>query len=310
MAELRERWASAESRVGQRLAHKFRLDRLLGVGGMAAVYEATHRNGKRVALKVLHPSLCHSERQRKRFLREAYVANTIEHRGVVQVYDDGVDPSGAAYLVMELLSGETLAALQKRKGGTLELDRVLDIANQLLDVLSAAHARGAIHRDIKPENVFVESHGRIRVLDFGIARLFEHVPGSTVDTQAGVLGTPAFMPPEQARGHWDEVDQRSDVWAAGATLFTLVTGKFVHGGGTPNEQLGRAMSVPARSLRESAADLPDGFVEIVDRALRYDRSERWPAARSMQQALRALRPGSSSFTLDPIEAPDSPPPTA
>lgn len=99
-----------------------------------------------------------------------------------------MDDTGAPYLVMELLSGETLAALRKRSGGRLALDIVLDITHQLLDVLSAAHARGVIHRDIKPENLFWESGGRLQVLDFGVARSFEHIPGSTVDTQASVLG--------------------------------------------------------------------------------------------------------------------------
>ena len=288
MVETSERRAIAEARMGKPFAHKYRLKRLLGIGGMAAVYEASHRNGKRVALKLMHSRFGDSERQRKRFLREAYVANSIDHPGVVQVYDDGIDDTGAPFLVMELLSGETLAAMRKRNGGKLELDVVLDIAHQLLDILAAAHARGVIHRDIKPENLFWETSGRLRVLDFGVARSFEHVPGATVDTQASVLGTPAFMPPEQARGHWAEVDQTSDLWAVGATLFNLITGQFVHGEGTPNEQLGRSMSVPAPSLGTVTADLPPVFVEVVDRALRYEQNERWPDADSMQRALSPL----------------------
>jgi serine/threonine protein kinase len=309
MAEAGERRALAEARVGKPFANKFRLHRLLGMGGMAAVYEATHRNGKRIALKVMHPRFCDSERQRKRFLREAYVANSIEHPGVVPVYDDGVDDTGAAYLVMELLSGDTLAALRKRSGGKLELVAVLDIADQLLDVLAAAHERGVIHRDLKPENLFWESSGRLRVLDFGVARSFVHVPGSTVDTQASVLGTPAFMPPEQARGHWNDIDQRSDLWAVGATLFNLVSGQFVHGEGTPNEQLGRAMSVPARTLREITPELPAPFIEAVDRALRYERHERWPDARTMQHALWELRGSGPRPANERLETASKPQPS-
>src|SRR6187549_2806911 len=111
----------AQERLGRLIGGKFRLARVLGVGGMACVYEAVHhRNGKRVAIKLLHPALCGSEQQRKRFLREASVANTVDHPGVVQVHDDGIEPDGSAYLVMELLEGETVAALRKQRGGRLE----------------------------------------------------------------------------------------------------------------------------------------------------------------------------------------------
>jgi serine/threonine-protein kinase len=165
-----------------------------------------------------------------------------------------------------------------------------------------------IHRDIKPENVFLEASGRLKVLDFGVARLFEHVPGSTVDTQDTVLGTPAFMPPEQALGHWHRVDPRSDIWAAGATLFTLASGQLVHGPGTPNEQLGRAMSSSVRSLATVAPDLPPAFVAVVDRALRYAPDERWDDARTMQHALRELcgtADLASVYSVQPFTAPNS-----
>ncbi len=267
---------------------KFKLLRLLGVGGMAAVYEACHRNGKRVALKLLHPALSLSERQRKRFLREAYVANTIGHQGVVQIHDDGIDTDGTAYLVMELLEGETLAAAAKARGGRLPVGMLLDIADQVLDVLAAAHTRGVVHRDIKPENIFLMKSGHVKVLDFGIARLFDHVPGATVHTQDGsMLGTPAFMAQEQARGRWDEVDHRTDLWAVGATLFTLVTGELVHAADTPNEQLGKAMTMPARRLADLHPDLPKPFGDAVDCALRFEQAQRWRDALCMQEALRA-----------------------
>lgn len=277
----------ARSRVGSLLGGKFRLRQLLGVGGMAAVYEAQHRNGKRVALKVMHRSLDGSARERERFLREAYAANTIRHDGVVQIFDDGVDASGAVFLVMELLEGATLADLQRATGGKLGLPLAIAAAEQLLDVLAIAHERGVIHRDIKPANLFMTKTGQLKVLDFGVARVFEPMAGSTVETQSGaMLGTPAFMPQEQARGRWDEVEARSDLWAAGATLFTLVSGEHVHVADTPNEQLGRAMTMPARSLGSVSSELPSPFVEVVDRALRYERDERWPDARTMLAALR------------------------
>ncbi|HEX2677876.1 MAG TPA: serine/threonine-protein kinase, partial [Polyangiales bacterium] len=216
---------------------------------------------------------------------------------------DGVSDDGTAYLVMELLDGETVGTLQRNKGGKLELALVLDIVDQLLDVLATAHARGVVHREIKPENLFVTRNGTVKVLDFGIARMFEHVPGATIETQAGVmLGTPAFMAQEQARGRWDEVDQRSDLWAVGATMFTLLTSEFVHAADTPNEQLGRAMTVPARSLRAVQPSLPEDLMLIVDRALRYERDERWPDALSMQQALRVFRGERTTLPEAPMTA--------
>ena len=157
----------------------------------------------------------------------------------------------------------------------------------MLDVLDAAHARGVVHRDIKPDNLFVTDDGLVKVLDFGVARLFEHIPGATIETRDGsTLGTPAFMAQEQARGRWDEVDARTDLWALGATLFTLCSGQVVHPAETANEQLGKAMSTPARSLGSHDPELPELFVATVDRALAFDREKRFADAASMQAALR------------------------
>ncbi len=287
MGDRHELYTLAQARVGRLVNGKFRLLRLLGVGGTASVYEASHRNGKRVALKLLHASLGASPRQRKRFLREAYVANTVAHPGVVQIYDDGLDDDGTAFLVLELLSGRTAGALAREHAGKLPLERVLDLGDQVLDVLAAAHARGVVHRDIKPDNLFVTDDGLVKVLDFGVARLFEHIPGATIQTRDGsMLGTPAFMAQEQARGRWDEVDARTDLWALGATLFTLCSDQLVHHADTANEQLGKAMSMPARSLGSLDLELPERFVATVDRALAFDREARFADAASMQAALR------------------------
>src|SRR3954469_14843641 len=145
----------AQSRVGTRIRGKWRVDKLLGVGGMGAVYSATHRNGSRVALKVPHPQLSMLSDIRARFAREGYVANSVSHHGVVRVLDDDETEDGAAFLVMELLEGETADARARRVGGKLSLDDALIVADGLLDVLAAAHASGIVHRDIKPENVFL-----------------------------------------------------------------------------------------------------------------------------------------------------------
>lgn len=155
------------------LCGKWTLRRLVGVGGMAAVYEAEHRNGKRVAVKVLHAELSIAGEVLSRFLREGYAANRVGHPGAVSVLDDGVAEDGAAFLVMDLLEGETLEVRRTRSRGGLPVAEVLRIADAVLDILAAAHTRGIVHRDVKPENIFVTSAGEVRLLDFGIARVHD-----------------------------------------------------------------------------------------------------------------------------------------
>jgi serine/threonine-protein kinase len=273
-------------RVGQVLLEKWRLDVLLGVGGMAAVYAATHRNGSRVAIKMLHQELSINQQVRSRFLREGYVANSVGHDGAVRVADDDVTQDGAAFLVMELLDGETLASRRERMGGTLSEDDVLSIADHLLDILVAAHARGIVHRDLKPENIFLTRAGQLKVLDFGIARLRESTSASTATRSGASMGTPHYMPPEQARGRWDEVDGRSDLWAVGATMFELLSGRMVHDGQTANEVLLAAMTNHAQPLGSVAPTIATAVCYVVDKALRFERERRWLDAGRMQEAVR------------------------
>ena len=275
----------AQTRVGRVLKDKWRLDSLLGVGGMASVYAATHRNGARVAVKMLHSELSIDPNVRGRFLREGYVANAVGHRGAVTVLDDDVAEDGSVFLVMELLDGETLEARRERSGGRLDAGEVLSISDQLLDVLTAAHAKGIVHRDLKPENIFVTVDSVVKVLDFGIARVRQLSTASTATRTGTTMGTPAFMPPEQARGRWELVDPRSDLWAVGASMFTLLTGRLAHEAVTMNEQLLAAMTRQAPSLG-STATFPRQLVAVVDRALAYEMAERWPDAVSMQEAIR------------------------
>jgi serine/threonine-protein kinase len=283
----------ARARIGTVLKEKWRLDKLIGVGGMAAVYAATHRNKKRAAIKMLHPELSMDATIRERFLREGYVANSVGQRGAVSVDDDDVSEEGLAYLVMELLDGETIEQRWERKGRLLSPHEALSVMDQLLDTLAAAHARGIVHRDLKPENMFLTRDGAVKVLDFGIARVREltrsDAPGRApmTTTQAGsTMGTPTFMAPEQARGKWDDVDGRTDLWAVGATLYTLLTGEFVHKGETVNETLALAVTRPAPSLAELRGDLHPALIRFVDKALAYDKSARFADAAAMQHALR------------------------
>jgi serine/threonine protein kinase len=161
----------AQKRIGTVLKGKYTLDRLLGAGGMAAVYAATHRNQKQFAVKMLHAELSVHEDIRARFLREGYAANSVKHPGAVAVMDDDTAEDGAAFLVMELLEGTTIEGWWEQAGQRLDVESVLRIAWQLLDVLAAAHAKAIVHRDIKPANLFVTRNGELKVLDFGIARV-------------------------------------------------------------------------------------------------------------------------------------------
>lgn len=276
----------SQTRVGTTLRGKWRLDVLLGVGGMAAVYAATHRNGTRAAIKILHPELSTHAHVRSRFLREGRVANTVNHPGAVKVVDEDEDSSGAVFLVMELLDGESLEARAARLDGKLPVDEVLAAADQLLDVLIAAHDKGVIHRDLKPENVFLTRDGQIKVLDFGIARLRELSTASSATRAGSTMGSPQAMPPEQARGLWDEVDARSDLWAVGALMFALLAGRSVHEGRTTNEVLLSAMTKPAAPLASVVPTIHGAVARVVDRALAYERDGRWPDARAMQNAVR------------------------
>jgi serine/threonine-protein kinase len=273
-----------QSRVGSTIDGKWQLTRVLGIGGMAAVYAAVHRNQNRVAIKMLHDEQSRSASMRARFLREGYAANTVEHPGAVRVFDDGVS-EGVAYLVMELLEGETLEDRVVRHGGRLPAAEVLAIADQLLGVLAAAHDKGIVHRDIKPDNLFLTKSGELKVLDFGIAHLKELQSSGGTSTQV-LMGTPSFMPPEQARARWSEVDARSDVWATGATLYYLLTGRFVHEGETFAEQLAHAVREPVKPLLEADPSVPRVVAELVDRAAAFTPAERWQTARAMQTAVR------------------------
>ncbi len=280
--------AQAAKRIGRVLCGKWRIERLIGMGGMAQVFEATHRNGRRVAVKMMRPTLAVEPSLVERFLREGYVANKLEHPGAVAILDDDVTDEGVPFLVMELLVGRTLGE-RLRDQGPLALDAALRVADEALDVLAAAHERGIVHRDIKPDNLFETDGGAIKVLDFGIARLRDQLT-SGGETQAGTtMGTVGYMAPEQARGQVAAIDARSDVWAMGATVFTLLTGRIVHDAATPNEALLLSMTVPVPALSSMIAHLPPAVCALLDHARAFDLQARFGIARAMQKATREAR---------------------
>jgi eukaryotic-like serine/threonine-protein kinase len=269
--------------VGRLLADKWRIERLLGVGGMSAVYAARHRNGNRVAIKVLRPELAANEATRLRFLREGYIANRVGHEGATAVLDDGAS-DGLYFLVMELVEGESLEALCRRAGGKLPPEQVIGLSKQLLDVVAFAHQNNVIHRDIKPANVLVTRTGAIKLLDFGIAT-FRHEGDVSHTASDAVLGTPAYMSPEQARGRHREVDARTDIWGVGATMFRMLSGRLLHEGGTAQEVVIATATRPAPALSRVCPQAPPALAAAVDRALRLEPEQRFPNAESMRAAL-------------------------
>jgi serine/threonine protein kinase len=287
----------ANARIGVLLKGKYTLDRVLGTGGMATVYAATHRNGKEFAIKVLHADLSMRTDTRTRFLREGYLANRVNHPGAVAVLDDDVAEDGGAFLVMELIQGQTVESLWERQRGRLPWSMVAGIALQLLDVLAAAHERGLVHRDIKPGNLMLTHDGQLKVLDFGIARLRDMAGAHT--TQTGmVMGTPAFMAPEHAMAKTEEIGTQTDVWAVGATMFTLATGKLVHEADNTQQLLIKAATTPARPVASLMPAMPKGLAHVIDRALAFEKKNRWPSAAAMQTALREA--AREAFTTVPV----------
>jgi serine/threonine-protein kinase len=277
----------AQRRIGTTLRNKWTLERLLGQGGMAAVYVGVHKIGRREAIKILNSDVAREPEMRARFEQEANAVNRFTHPGAVEIRDIDVADDGAPFLVMELLEGDPLSNLARRPGG-VPVDDLLRIVDELLDVLVAAHAQAIIHRDIKPDNLFVQRDGRLKVLDFGIARV--RAGAARMHTRAGAtLGTAPYMPPEQIKGM--EIDARADLFAVGATMFRILARRRVHEAGSETELMVKMATEQAPSLASVAPDVPRHVCLVVDRALMFEREQRYPDAATMQADIRAVRAG-------------------
>ena len=271
----------------------YRILELIGEGGMGVVYLAEHPSmGRRAAVKVLHAGLAQNAEIAARFFNEARAANAVRHPGIVEVFDLGALPSGATYIIMEFLEGESLAS-RIRRIGQLGIGEAVDLAGQTAEVLAAAHGKGIVHRDLKPDNLFLvpdpRAPGRehVKVLDFGIAKLSLEASGAdSVRTRTGaVMGTPLYMSPEQCRGT-REVDLRSDVYSLGIILYELVCGRrpFVSEG--QGELIHMHIAVAPEPPRAHNPALSPALERVILAALEKD-----PAARTqtMGDFLRGLR---------------------
>lgn len=279
---------SAEERVGTTIDDRWVLQSILGSGGMGTVYAGQHvNNGRRAAIKVLHAAYKDDLDLCGRFYNEASASNRVPHPGTVHALDDGTLVDQTPFLVLEYLEGENLEQHRLRAGGCLSEVTTFEFADAILSILSAAHGVGVVHRDVKPDNVFITEKGEVKLLDFGIAKIPDARRPDRTDANIS-LGTPAFMAPEQARARWDEVDEQSDLWALGATLFTVLTGRLVHEAETTNELLLAAMTESAAPVRDVESGIYPGVASVLERALSFNKEDRYASALEMQGAVRRV----------------------
>jgi serine/threonine protein kinase len=295
--------------IGQTLGH-YRIDAKLGEGGMGVVYRAfdTHLD-RAVAIKVLRPDATASPDRKRRFVQEAKSASALNHPGIVHIYDiDSANlPDGPIdFIAMEFVPGKTLD--QYIGKGGLSLNDALKYGIQIADALARAHAAGIVHRDLKPANIIVADDGRVKLLDFGLAKLTEVIDGdpegatatmaaqATPQTEEGsILGTVAYMSPEQAEGR--KVDGRSDIFSFGSVLYEMVTGRRAFEGTNKISTLGAILHTEPKAASEISAGVPTELDKIIARCLRKDPERRAQGIADIKLALEELKQESESGRL-------------
>src|SRR5918993_3069801 len=289
--------------IGTQIGH-YRIERKLGEGGMGEVYLASDTKlGRQVALKILTGVLADDADRRERFEREARAAAALNHPNIVTIHSvENID--GVPILTLELIDGQTLGELIPADG--LPLDRVLTLGIPLADAVGAAHQRGITHRDLKPANVMVTTDGRLKVLDFGLAKVKEEaqfvadagMPTAALTGEGRIVGTVAYMSPEQAEGK--TVDPRSDVFSLGIILYEMATGKRPFGGDTHMSTLSSIIKDTPKSIQEVRPGLPRDLAKIINRCLAKDVEDRYQSAKDLRNDLRALKNDLTSGEIVPI----------
>ncbi len=292
--------ADKPSTVARVVDGKYQIVRMVGRGGMGAVYEAIHTTmQRRVALKILNADLVSNPAALERFRREALLSGRLKHPNAITIYDYGMSAIGEAYIVMEFIEGHSLAhELQQAK--TLSPLRVVSVLAPVCDAVHAAHAEGIIHRDLKPANIMLEklrTGETVKVLDFGIAKLAMNNPNLMNLTGTGIIGTPQYMSPEQCQAH--RIDGRSDVYSIGIIAYEMLTGKLPFDEPTPLATVIAQVKQKPKPLRELRPEIPPALEAIVMRALEKSPANRYQTAEEFAEAFRSvqrqLAPGSVSM---------------
>ena len=270
----------------------------LGRGGMATVYRANDpRFEREVAVKVLPSELLHADPQfRLRFEREAKIIAQLEHAAIVPVYDVG-EADNQPYFVMRYMSGGSLSDLIKAGGLTVE--DAVRILGAIAPALDEAHSKGIVHRDIKPSNILFDKRGNPFISDFGIAKLSQAQAGNV--TGSAIIGTPAYMAPEQAQG--TDVDGRADIYALGIILFEMLTGKQPYEADTPMAVAIKHITDPVPQIRQANPQLPEELETIIQRAMAKDKKDRFATAVEMTNTLRDLARGEPTRPQTPAVTP-------
>src|ERR1044072_8872411 len=279
---------------GQRIKH-YQIVNLIGEGGMGEVYLANDTIlGRRVALKVLPTFVSKDPERLRRFTQEARAASRLSHPNVCVVHEIGETEDGRPFIAMEYVEGMTLR--ERIRNQAMKLGDVLDIAIQVAEGLIAAHEAGIVHRDIKPENIIIRPEGYVKILDFGLAKLTERHKSATTTTMPTllfhstpgvVIGTAAYMSPEQARGI--VVDERTDIWGLGVVLYEMASGRAPFTGETPTDVVVAIVERDQPPISQHVEGAPPELERIVKKALRKDRNERYQIVKEIAIDLRSLR---------------------
>ena len=275
-----------------RTVGSYRVEKLLGKGGMGCVYMGVHPGiGSRVAIKFLHPQFSHDEKIVDRFFNEARAVNVIGHDNILKILDLNVTEDHRHYFVMEFLHGRPLQALL-RHNVSVPLDVAGPILLQVCDALEAAHKRGIVHRDLKPDNVYlITMKGKknfVKVVDFGIARMTDDAGISTGKTQTGmVMGTPAYMSPEQGSGASNKIDGRSDIYSLGVMMFQLATGRLPFPGSNFGEVLIGHLQVPPPPPRSLNPLVPEAYEPLILKCLQKKQEDRYASMKELKHAIEA-----------------------